>query len=93
MCIRDRNRLAYADEVNIFKRTLLYAAFPNNSKWYHVAEPNTKIGVNTMVFFSIKEGVKESDFKKFIMGELTPALANMGVLKELRSKVYTNSEI
>jgi hypothetical protein len=85
---KEQNRLAYADEVNLFKRTILYAAFPNNSKWYHVAEPNTKIGANVMVFFRIKEGVKESDFKKFIMNELTPALANTGVLKDLRSKVY-----
>jgi hypothetical protein len=85
---KEQNRLAYADEINLFKRTILYAAFPKNSKWYHVAEPNTKIGANAMVFFRIKEGVKESDFKKFITDELTPALANTGVLKELRSKIY-----
>jgi hypothetical protein len=85
---KEQNKLAYADEVNLFKRTLLYAAFPKNSKWYNVTEANTKIGANAMVFFRIKEGVKESDFKKFIMDELTPALANTGVLKELRSKVY-----
>jgi hypothetical protein len=85
---KKQNKLAYADEVNLFKRTILYAAFPKNSQWYNVAEPNTKIGANAMVFFRIKEGVKESDFKKFIMDELTPALANTGVLKELRSKTY-----
>jgi hypothetical protein len=85
---KKQNKLAYADEVNLFKRTILYAAFPKNSKWYNVAEPNTTIAANAMVFFRIKEGVKESDFKKFIMDELTPALANTGVLKELRSKTY-----
>jgi len=53
-----------------------------------VAAPNTKIEARAMVFFRIKEGIKESDFKKFIMNELTPALANTGVLKELRSKAY-----
>ncbi len=85
---KEQNRLAYADEINLFKRTILYAAFSKNSKWYHVAQPNTKAGANAMVFIRIKEGVKEGDFKKFIMDELTPALANTGVLKELRSKVY-----
>jgi hypothetical protein len=85
---KKQNKLAYADEVNLFKRTILYAAFPKNSKWYNVAEPNTKIEARAIVFFRIKEGVKESDFKKFMMNELTPALANTGVLKELRSKTY-----
>ena len=32
--------------------------------------------------------MKEDDFKKFIMEELTPMLANTGLLKELRSKTY-----
>jgi hypothetical protein len=85
---KKQNKLAYADEVNLFKRTILYAAFPKNSKWYNVAEPNTKIEARAIVFFRIKEGVKESDFKKFMMNELMPALANTGVLKELRSKTY-----
>lgn len=85
---KKQNKLAYADEVNLFKRTILYAAFPKNSNWYNVAEPNTKMEARAMVFFRIKEGVKESDFKKFIMDELAPALATTGVLKELRSKGY-----
>ena len=41
-----------------------------------------------MVFFRKKEGVSEKDFHKFINEELTPALANTGMLKELRNKVY-----
>lgn len=85
---KEQNRLAYQDEVNIFKRTILYAAFPNNSRWYDVGSPNQKIEARSMVFFRIKEGVSEKEFKKFIMEELTPALANTGVLKELRPKVY-----
>lgn len=86
---REQNKLAYKDEINLFKRTILYAAFPKNSRWYEVTEPNTKIESRSMVFFRIKEGVKEDDFKKFIMEELTPQLANTGLLKELRSKAYS----
>ncbi len=85
---RKQNKLASADEVNLFKRTILYAAFPKNSRWYEVAEPNAKIEARSMVFFRIKEGVKEDDFKHFINDELAPSLANTGVLKELRSKAY-----
>ena len=85
---RKQNKLAYADEVNLFKRTILYAAFPKNSRWYEVAVPNAKIEARAMVFFRKKEGVSEKDFQKFINEELTPTLANTGMLKELRNKVY-----
>lgn len=85
---KEQNRLAYADEVNLFKRTILYAAFPKNSRWYEVAEPNAKIEASSMVFFRKKEGVSDGDFKKFINNELTPTLANTGMLKELRNKAY-----
>lgn len=85
---KEPNKLAYADEINLFKRTILYAAFPKNSRWYNVADSDTQIGAGAMVFFRIKEGVSVKDFKKFINNELTPTLANVGMLKELRNKVY-----
>ncbi len=82
------NKLAYADEINLFKRTILYAAFPKKSRWYNVAESDTKIEASAMVFFRVKEGVSVKDFNKFINNELTPTLANTGMLKELRNKAY-----
>lgn len=85
---KKQNKLAYADEVNLFKRTILYAAFSQNSRWYVVANSETKIEARSMVFIRKKEGVSDKDFKKFINEELTPLLANTGVLKELRSKAY-----
>ncbi len=85
---KEQNRLAYADEVNLFKRTLLYAALPKWSRWYNVAPPEERVDARCMVFFRIKAGVPEDDFKKFMDDELAPALANTGMLKELRSKVY-----
>ncbi|RDB02623.1 strictosidine synthase [Runella aurantiaca] len=85
---KKQNKLAYADEVNLFKRTILYAAFPKNSKWYSVAQPSEKIEARSMVFFKKKDGISDKDFKNFINDELTPALANTGMLKELRNKAY-----
>ncbi|HEV7382790.1 MAG TPA: strictosidine synthase [Dyadobacter sp.] len=85
---KKQTRLAYKDEVNIFKRTILYAALPKSSRWYEVAAPTEKIHARSVVFFRIKEGVAEDDFARFIKDELTPSLANTGILKELRSKVY-----
>lgn len=85
---KEQNKLAYADEINLFKRTILYAAFPKNSRWYKVANSDTNIEASAMVFFRKKEGVSDKDFKKFINDELTPTLANTGMLKELRNKAY-----
>jgi len=85
---KEQHKLAFADEINFLKRSILYVAFPKNSHWYKVAEPDTKIEARSMVFFRKKEGVSDKDFKKFINEELTPALANTGMLKELRNKVY-----
>ena len=36
---RKQTRLAYKDEINVFRRTLLYAGPPNSTRWYHVARP------------------------------------------------------
>ncbi|MEY8761041.1 hypothetical protein [Chryseobacterium tongliaoense] len=85
---KKQNKLAYEDEVNLFKRTLLYAALGNASKSYSLNDSDEKIQARSMVFFRIKEGVDKKEFKKFINNELTPALANLRVLKELRNKVY-----
>jgi hypothetical protein len=87
---KKQNKLAYADEVNLFKRTILYAAYPKKSKWYNVSEPETKIAARSMVFFRKKEDVSTSDFNSYILNELTPMLANLGIVKELRSKAYNN---
>jgi hypothetical protein len=87
---KKQNKLAYADEVNLFKRTILYAAFPKNSRWFHVSQPSEKINARGMVFFRMKEGVSEADFKTFFNEELVPALANTRMLKELRSKLYAS---
>lgn len=85
---KEQNKLAYKDEVNIFNRTLLYAAFPKNSLWYNLADPTSKIEARSIVFFRIKKGISEKEFNKFILEELTPTLANTGALNELRCKVY-----
>ena len=85
---KEQNKLAFKDEVNIFKRTLMYASLFGASRWYNVNPANEKINSRSMVFFRTKEGISEKEFNDFITEELTPILANMGVLKELRRKVY-----
>src|SRR5205085_12170331 len=37
---RTQTRLAFKDEVNVFRRTLLYAGAPGSSRWYDVGGPD-----------------------------------------------------
>lgn len=85
---KKQHKLAFIDEVNFLKRSLLYIAYPNNARWYKVSEDDTQAEARSIVFFRKKEGVSEKDFQRFINNELTPTLANTGLLKELRNKVY-----
>jgi hypothetical protein len=85
---RKQTRLAYKDEVNVFRRTLLYAGPPSSARWYHVARPGEKTGARALIYLRRREGVGTRPFRKHITDELVPALANMGVMRELRTQVF-----
>lgn len=80
--------MAQADEVNLFKRTILYAAIPENSKQYRVANRDDVVNARSMVFIRKRPNISEQEFQQFINQELAPSLANMGKLKELRTAAY-----
>jgi hypothetical protein len=40
---RKQTQLAFKDEINVFRRTLLYAGPPNSSHWYDVAGPDENV--------------------------------------------------
>jgi hypothetical protein len=85
---RKQTRLAYQDEINVFRRTLLYAGPPNSTRWYDVAEPGEKTGARALIYIRRREGVGTRPFRKFVTDELVPALANAGVMTELRTQVF-----
>jgi hypothetical protein len=85
---RKQTRLAYKDEVNVFRRTLLYAGPPNSARWYHVARPGEKTGSRALIYLRRREGVGAGPFRKHITDELVPALTNTGVMTELRTQVF-----
>ncbi|MEU4607846.1 hypothetical protein AB0F43_33090 [Kribbella sp. NPDC023972] len=84
---RKQTRLAFKDEVNVFRRTLLYIGPPNSSRWYKVAEPGEQVGARALIYLRRRDGVRAGDFRKHII-ELTGALARTGVLKELRTQTF-----
>lgn len=85
---KDQTKLAYADEVNLFERTILYAGLPGWSRWYEVAPAGTAVGARSLVFLRRREGVSAAQFRRFIDEELAPALANTGALRELRTQNF-----
>ena len=85
---RAQTRLAFKDEVNVFRRTLLYAGAPNTSRRYDVAGPAETVGARAVVYLRRREGVSGRAFRKVIKMELVPALVGTGVLKELRTQTF-----
>jgi hypothetical protein len=85
---RKQTRLAYQDEINVFRCTLLYAGPPNSTRWYQVAGPSEKVGARALIYLRRRQGVSGRDFRKFITKELVPALAGTGALRGLRTQTF-----
>jgi len=84
---RKQTALAYEDEINVFRRTLLYAGPPGTSRWYDVA-PGEKPRSRAVVYLRRRGEVGPVAFHRFVKKELVPALVRTGVLKELRTQVF-----
>ena len=85
---RTQTQLAFKDEVNVFRRTLLYAGAPGTSRWYEVADPGENVGARAVVYLRRRDGVSGRKFRTVIQKELVPALIGTGVLKELRTQTF-----
>jgi hypothetical protein len=85
---RKQTRLAYKDEVNVFRRTLLYAGPPYSARWYDMAGPGEKAGGRSLIYLRRREGVKTGAFRTFLTDELLPTLVKTGALRELRTQVF-----
>jgi hypothetical protein len=85
---RKQTRLAFKDEINVFRRTLLYVGPPNSSRWYDVAGPEETVGARALVYLRRRNGVGAGEFRRFVKKQLVPALAGTGVLKELRTQTF-----
>lgn len=85
---RKQTALAYKDEVNAFRRTLLYAGPPNTSRWYDVAAPAETVGARAIIYLRRRPGVRPTEFRRAVKRELVPALIDTGTLKELRTQSF-----
>lgn len=85
---RKQNALAHKDEINVFRRTLLYAGPPNASRWYDVASVGEAVGSRSVIYLRRRDGVSARRFRTYVTKQLVPALAATGVLKELRTQSF-----
>jgi hypothetical protein len=85
---RTQTRLAFKDEINVFRRTLLYAGAPGTSRWYEVAGPGETVGARAVIYLRRKDGVGGREFRTVIKKEIVPALVATGVLRELRTQTF-----
>lgn len=85
---RQQTRLAYKDEVNVFRRTLLYAGPPYSARWYDVAGPGEKVGARSLIYLRRREAIKTGAFRRFLADEFVPALGETAALRELRTQVF-----
>jgi len=85
---RKQTKLAYRDEVNVFRRTLLYAGPPYSSRWHDVAAPGQKAGARSLIYLRRRDGIKTGVFRRFLTDGLLPVLVKTGALRELRTQVF-----
>ncbi|MGQ4480110.1 strictosidine synthase [Streptomyces sp. SAS_276] len=85
---RGQTKPAFADEINVFRRTLLYAGPPNSSHWYDVADTEQPTGARTLIYLRRRDGVGGGEFRKFVNEQLPLALADAAALTELRTQTY-----
>lgn len=84
---RQQTALAFEDEVNVFRRTLMHMGFPYTSRWYHT-ESQTETSLRDVFYVRRKEDVNSSSFKNYVNDSLASRLAKVTGVTEVRSQVY-----
>lgn len=85
---RKQTQLAFKDEINVFRRTLLYLGLPGWSRWYELGRSDERIVARALIYLRRREGVSGGAFRRFINTDLVPAFADTGVLQELRTQAF-----
>lgn len=84
---RAQTELAYADEVNLFHRTLMYSGLPGSARWYRLPGAGTT-GSRALVLLRRGDGVGGRALRSWVADELAPAIAGSGAVTELRTQVF-----
>ena len=85
---RKQTALAYADEINVFRRTLLYGGTAHASRWWDVNATRAPVGARAVIYLRRRPGVSGSKFRTFVTGPLVSALNASNGLRELRTQTF-----
>lgn len=84
---RKQTALAFQDEVNVFRRTLMHMGLPYSSRWFQTRE-DSETALRDVLYLRRKEDVGSGDFKNFINDEFAKVLSQVAGVTEVRAQVY-----
>lgn len=84
---RHQTALAFEDEVNVFRRTLMHMGLPYSSRWLNTSE-QAESQWRDVIYLRRKDNVSSQDFKTFVNDQFSPQLAQASGVTEVRSQVY-----
>jgi hypothetical protein len=85
---RGQTRLAYKDEVNVFRRTLLYLGLPGWSRWHEIGSAPPGPLSRVLLYLRKREDVRGRAFRSLVNDQLAPALARLASIRELRTQTF-----
>ncbi|MBS4761526.1 hypothetical protein KG089_02240 [Carnobacteriaceae bacterium zg-ZUI252] len=84
---RKQTALAFQDEINVFRRTLMHMGFPFSSRWFKTFDTNVT-QLRDVLYVRRKDGISSRAFKKMIHDHLAGHLADLSDVTEVRTQVY-----
>ncbi|TDZ96397.1 SMP-30/gluconolactonase/LRE family protein [Mycobacteroides salmoniphilum] len=81
------NKVVFADEKNVFARTVLNLSLPGGGRWFHTAETGPS-GFRAQVLLRRRDGVSTSAVSDLIHDKIGATLAALPGITEVRSQVF-----
>lgn len=85
---RKQTAIAYQDEVNVFRKTIMYAGLPGSSRWYATPAPQEKATSYALIYLRRAPGTRQKQLVRTIRQNLVPAILNHQSVAELREQTF-----
>lgn len=85
---RKQTALAFADEVNVFRRTILYAGLPGTARWYATPLGGQHTTLRDIFFLRRASNVRTGSFRRYLYSTVVPAVLGAEGVSELRTQAF-----
>ena len=82
-----QTQLAFKDEINLFRRTLIHMGLPWSSKWFNLNNKN-ETELRDVIFIQRKANASKKDFKNYINNDLSEKISSLPGITEYRTQTY-----